>query len=92
MKASTRVTPGYLYTWLSSDYGFRLLRHTQYGTKLCYPNTDVFCDFPMPIIEMPKMQEIDEIVNKAHELRYKAILKERKAISMIEQEIEKWNN
>lgn len=46
----------------------------------------------MPIIEMPKMQEIDEIVNKAHELRYKAILKERKAISMIEQEIEKWNN
>lgn len=92
MKSSDKVTPGYLYTWLTSDFGFRLLRHTQYGTKLCYPNTDVFSDFPLPIIDMDKMKEIDNLVNQAHELRYKAILKEKKAISLIEQEIGKWNN
>ena len=92
MKASKLVTPGYLYTWLSSDYGFRLLRHTQYGTKLCYPNPELLYKYPIPIIEMEKMNEINDLVVEVHNLRYEAIEKEKEAISILEEEIEKWNN
>jgi hypothetical protein len=38
------------------------------------------------------MKEIDQLVTKAHTLKYKANCNERAAISMVEQEIEKWNN
>lgn len=34
MKTTEEVPSGYLFAWLSSDYGFRLLRNTQTGTKL----------------------------------------------------------
>jgi restriction endonuclease S subunit len=89
----TRTIPsGYLYAWLSSDYGFRFIRSTQYGTKQCYPNTTLLYRMPLPIISQEKIIEIDLIVKKAHSLRYEANIKERKAISLVESEIEKWNN
>ncbi len=38
------------------------------------------------------MEEIDKLVREAHTKRNQANQKELKAISMVEQEIEKWNN
>lgn len=91
LRTNESIPAGYLYTWLSSDYGFRLIRYTQYGTKLCYPNPKLLYDFPVPLLETNKMQEIHELVKTAHEKRYKARLKEILSVSLIEQEIEKWN-
>ena len=86
------VPSGYLYTWLSSDYGFRFLRNIQAGTKLCRPIPRLVLEIPVPVIDKDSMIEIDRLVREAHTKRHQANQKELMAISMIEQEIEKWNN
>ena len=91
MKPISGIPSGYLYTWLSSDYGFRLLRSSQFGTKQCYPNPAILYKYPIPILSPDIMNEIDQLVKEAHTKRYKANENERKAIRMVEEEIEKWN-
>ena len=91
MKTNNIVLPGYLFTWLNSDYGFRFIRNCQAGTKLCHPIPIMFLDIPVPIISPDIMNEIDQLVKEAHTKRYKANENERKAIRMVEEEIAKWN-
>ena len=92
MKTKENIPSGYLYTWLNSDYGFRLLRNIQAGTKLCRPIPKLVLEIPVPIIENDSMMEIDRLVRDAHTKRHQANQMEIKAISLVEQEIEKWNN
>lgn len=91
MKVNKEIPSGYLYAWLSSDYGFRLLRNIQAGTKLCRPIPKLVLDIPIPVIPPNVMIKIDKLVKEAHTKRYEANENERKAIRMVEQEIEKWN-
>lgn len=91
MKTNDKVPSGYLYTWLSSDYGFRFVRNLQTGTKLCRPIPRLVLEIPVPILEKEQMEEIDWIVKQAHTKKHKANCLERKAILMVELEIEKWN-
>lgn len=91
MKSNSNVPSGYLYTWLSSDFGFRLIRSTQTGTKLCRPIQSLLLEKPVPIIEKEDMQKIDSMVKEAFTKKYKANQHEREAIKILEQEIEKWN-
>ena len=88
---SDGVPSGYLYTWLNSDYGFRFIRNCQAGTKLCHPIPKMFLEIPVPIISEESMNKIDTMVKNAYTKRYEANNCERKAITMVEQEIEKWN-
>ncbi|MCM1139390.1 MAG: restriction endonuclease subunit S [Muribaculum sp.] len=90
MKTNGKVPSGYLYAWLNSDYGFRLIRNTQAGTKLCRPIPDLFLEIPIPILSKTDMDEIDKLVKTAHTKRHEANVKELKAISLVEEEIEKW--
>lgn len=92
MKTTNEMPSGYLFTWLNSDYGFRLLRNLQAGTKLCRPIPKLVLEIPVPIIDKESMLEIDRLVREAHTKRHLANQKELKAISMVELEIEKWNN
>jgi restriction endonuclease S subunit len=92
MKVNSTIPSGYLFAWLNSDYGFRFIRNTQAGTKLCRPIPALFLEIPVPILSAEQMKEIDQLVTKAHTLKYKANCNERAAISMVEEEIEKWNN
>lgn len=91
MKTIDSVPSGYLYTWLNSDYGFRLIRNTQAGTKLCRPIPKLFIEIPVPIIEERFMKEIDCLVREAHTKRHQANKLEREAIARVEVEIEKWS-
>ena len=91
MKTNGKVPSGYLYAWLASDYGFRLLRNLQAGTKLCRPIPRLVLEIPVPIVDKETMEEIDNLVKDAYTKRYLANCNERKAISMVEQEIESWN-
>jgi restriction endonuclease S subunit len=92
LKVNDKIPAGYLYCWINSDYGFRFIRNTQAGTKLCHPINKLFLEIPVPLIEKDEMLEIDRLVREAHTKRHQANQKELKAISMVEQEIEKWNN
>ena len=91
MKTNDEIPSGYLYAWLASDYGFRFLRNIQAGTKLCRPIPRLVLELPVPILDVETMIQIDSLVKKAHTKRYEANNCERKAIRMVEQEIEKWN-
>lgn len=91
MKVNNEIPSGYLYAWLNSDYGFRFIRNTQAGTKLCRPIPRLFLDIPVPIISSSLMIRIDKLVKEAHAKRYEANETERKAIRIVEQEIEKWS-
>lgn len=91
MKTTSDIPSGFLYAWLSSDYGFRLIRSTQAGTKLCRPIPEAFLDIPVPILAEEEMKEIDRMVRDAHTKRHLANVKELEAIAMVEAEIEKWN-
>ena len=91
MKTIEEIPSGYLYTWLSSDYGFRFIRNLQTGTKLCRPIPRLLLEIPVPIIESNKMKEINDIVTDAYTKRYKANCLVKQAIGMIENEIEHWN-
>lgn len=48
-------------------------------------------EIPVPFISKEQMIEIDSLVRDAHTKRYQADCNERKVISMVESEIEKWN-
>ena len=91
MKVNNEIPSGYLFVWLSSEHGFRFLRSIQAGTKLCRPIPKLVLDIPVPIISPDIMNEIDQLVKEAHTKRYEANENERKAIRMVEEEIEKWN-
>lgn len=90
MKTNSKVPSGYLYAWLSSDYGFRFIRKTQSGTKLCRPIQELLKKIPVPIIEKEEMLKIDEQVKKAHTMLFEALNAENKAIELVENEIESW--
>ena len=90
MKTNESVPSGYLYAWLSSDYGFRFIRNCQAGTKLCHPIPKMFLQIPVPILAKEIMNAIDEKVPNALTLRYKANTLERSAIKAVEQEIDGW--
>lgn len=91
MSASKHIPSGYLYAWLSSEYGFRLIRSSQYGTKQCYPNTAMLYKYPVPIIDIEQMLIIDKLVKDSHHKQHLSNCLERRAIKLVEQEIEKWN-
>lgn len=90
MKTNDKVPSGYLYAWLSSDYGFRLIRKTQTGTKLCRPIQELLKNIPIPIIDKEEMLKIDDQVKKAHTMLFEALNVENKAIELVENEIESW--
>ncbi|MFV8342259.1 methylation-associated defense system restriction endonuclease subunit S MAD5 [Flavobacterium sp. XS2P39] len=90
MKTNEEVPSGYLFSWLSSDYGFRFIRKTQSGTKLCRPIHRLLKNIPIPILEKSQMDKIDKDVRSANKMIYDALCKENKAISLVEKEIESW--
>ena len=90
MKTIQDIPSGYLFAWLDTDFGFRFIRNTQAGTKLCRPIPKLLLEIPVPIIDKESMLEIDKLVREAHTKRYQANCNERQAISMVEQEIESW--
>lgn len=90
MKTNKKIPSGYLYCWLSSDYGFRFIRKTHTGTKLCRPIQELLKEIPVPILSEDKMKEIDSQVKKAHSMIYDALSTENQAINLIEKEIESW--
>ena len=90
MRGNGTIPMGYLFAWLDTDYGFRFIRNTQAGTKICHPIQKLFVEIPVPLIDSDSMQKIDRLVREAHTKRYQANCNERKAISLVEAEIESW--
>lgn len=90
MNTNKEYPSGYLYAWLHSDYGFRLIRSTQAGTKLCRPIQKLLLGMPVPVLERRKMNEIDRLVRESQTKLSTAAELEEEAIGAVEAEIESW--
>lgn len=76
---------GYLYCFLNSDYGQLILKSLVYGAVVDHIEAFHVADIEIPLLKnKAKQKEINDLVLKANELRYKAHLKEQEAIEKME--------
>ena len=83
------INPGYLYTWLASDYGNCLLMRQLYGSVIVHIDRDMLASVSIPLPNTIIINDIGDLVLKANQLRDKAWNKEQEAISQLENLIKK---
>ncbi|MBC6714205.1 restriction endonuclease subunit S [Treponema sp. Marseille-Q3903] len=80
---------GYLYCWLSTDYGLQFIQKHTYGAVVDEIDIHHVGDVEIPLLKNElKQQEINNMVLQANDLRYQAYLKEQEAIKMMDDVIE----
>lgn len=82
---------GYVYAFLASKYGKLLIQRYIFGSVIQHVEPPHLKLIPVPIIDQKTMDDIHDKIMIYSSAMGKAIEFERKAILMVEQEIEKWN-
>jgi type I restriction enzyme S subunit len=85
------VKKGFLYAFLSSKVGYKLITRDTYGSVIPQIEPHHIERIPIPQFPPDLEAEIDELVMTYANKLSMSKSNERKAISMVEQEIEKWN-
>lgn len=86
--AASDMNPGYLYAWLASEYGKKLITRYSYGSVILEIDKDMLASVPVPLADEATRKEVGDLVLKANDLRNAAWEKERTAIMQLEQIIE----
>ena len=81
----------YLYVFLSSQIGFRILRNMCCGTNLMYPMWHFMKDIPVPICDRSSFEEIASLTLEAFDCRGKANKLEDDALKLLDNEIKRWS-
>jgi type I restriction enzyme S subunit len=85
---ATDEISGYLYAWLSTDYGLVLSKKHTYGSVVDEIDTNHVGDIKVPLLKDQELQsKINAMVLKANQLRYEAHEKEEAAIKMMNEEV-----
>jgi type I restriction enzyme S subunit len=84
--------PGYLYAWLSSQYGFRMIRGTEAGTKLCRPIKALLKKIPVPDIPKKNRDSIGVKIERAYQLKHQAREEENIGIKKVDEWLEELMN
>jgi len=82
-----QIAPGYLFAFLSSDFGFQLLRSTACGTKLLgliLPNVG---EIPIPRLGGSAESNIAEKIIRGYDKRADAVALEKKAQSFLSESL-----
>ncbi|GAX36476.1 hypothetical protein NIES3585_25090 [Nodularia sp. NIES-3585] len=87
--ASENINTGYLYTWLSSDYGQYLIKRQTYGSVITHIDRDMLASVRIPLPEASVRDEIGNLVLKANQFRDEAWRNEQEAINKLENLIAK---
>lgn len=85
------VPNGYLYAFLSSDMGKKIINLFAFGSVIPQVEAHHLELLPVPILENNKMEHIDALCMKYVHCNEKAKENERQAISMVEQQIDSWS-
>ena len=85
------VKKGFLYAFLSSKVGYKLITRDTYGSVIPQIEPHHIERIPIPQFPTDLEAEVDELVMTYANKLSMSKSNERKAISMVEQEIEKWN-
>ena len=83
---------GFVFSFLSSKIGKALIQRPIFGSVIQHVEPPLLAVIPIPIFEEKEMETIAELAETHRECWGKAAKKELEAISLVEQEIEKWNN
>lgn len=75
---------GYIYAWLSSQYGQALLKRYEDGSVVPELDRDMLATVPIPIIDATRRHHVDSLVRQAGDLRTQAWEAERRAIGEVE--------
>ena len=78
-----KINPGYLFAFLSSEYGFQLLRSTECGTKLLGFILPLVERIPVPLASEDAQDEIGEMIFQAYDCRADALQLEDQAQVML---------
>jgi len=82
------MSPGYLYAWLASDYGQRLIKRYSYGSVILEIDLDMIGAVPIPMPSQDVRDKIGDPVLRANRLRDQAWRTERQTIEELESLIE----
>lgn len=82
--AATTRNAGYLYAWLSSNYGSNLIKRNSYGSVILELDKEMLSSIPIPLPGAVIENEIGDLVLKANQLRTQAWESERDGIEQIE--------
>lgn len=87
-----KISPQYVFCYLNTQHGKRTLESLAYGSVIITLGEEFVADIDLPIIATDKINRITELIKTYQELIDKSTLLENNAVSMVESEIEKWNN
>jgi len=90
IRPKSLIDAAYLFVALKSTGGFRVLRTLVYGTNLMYPNWELMKDINIPCISEEIKKIVADKIIEAYEKIAEASAKEKKALDIIEKEIESW--
>ena len=88
---SSLIAPEYVYAYLLSSHGQAKLKSLPYGSVIITLGEEFLKDIDLPILDENNKLKIVDLVKHYTKSMDSAIEKERTALSMVEQEIEKWN-
>ena len=85
---ANRDIEGYLYIFLSSQYGHLLISHYTYGSVVDEIDDTHVSSIPFPIMNNKTVQQqINELALEANEKRYQAYMIEQQALQMLDDEV-----
>lgn len=87
VKSNSKVTSKYLYAFLASKFGKKCIQKDIFGSVIQHINEEQLGNIFMPILDVNK---IERQIEKYCLFLNEAIIKENEAISLIEKEIESW--
>ena len=79
---------GYLYIFLSSDYGYQLITRFTYGSVVDEIDDNHVRAIPLPLLKNKEIQkQINDLALKANEKRYEAYRLEQEALRILDREV-----
>ena len=79
---------GYIYAWLSTDYGYELIKRFTYGSVVDEINDNHASRIQIPLLKNKKVQDqINMLILEANQKRYEAYLLEQKAIKTVTDQV-----
>lgn len=79
---------GYIYAWLTSDYGYELIRRFSYGAVVDEIDNNHVARVQIPLLKDQGIQDkINNLILEANRKRYEAYLLEQEAIQAVNKQV-----
>ena len=84
---SSDLIAGYLYVFLTSPYGYELIKRFTYGSVVDEIDDNHVSQIEIPLMNIEKQEEINLLALEANKLRYEAYKLEQQALIIINEEV-----